>query len=214
MGGRQLVNAPRSENLNPIDSRANANNPANAYAQYGNVGARSLATTGNILKVTNPDIFEPILRDQPNQMASNYFGQQTKHGAREMNTFVRDAETYDVAGISTHSFPIAQFNSFKQTVDAQGFTTAQNVIESRPMAQAQFSSSAQTQVDAMGFSNTSSSLADVVTGRAPTSLAGHQLDSAGFTQTQVAPIESRRFLQPAQFQNETVGTDSYGFTVG
>ncbi len=86
MGGRQLVNGPRNENLQPLDGRAQAGNPSNAYAQYGNVGARSLMTTGNIVKMVNPDIFEPITRDQPNQMASNYFGKQMKH-SRDINTF-------------------------------------------------------------------------------------------------------------------------------
>jgi hypothetical protein len=148
MGGRQLVNAYRSENLQAIDSRANANNPANAYAQYGNVGARSLATTGNILKLTNPDIFEPVLRDQPNQMASNFFGQQTKHGARDMNTFVREGETYDVSAITTHSFPIATKSSTVSAIDPQGFSATQTYTDAQSLAPAQRNTALQHQVDA------------------------------------------------------------------
>lgn len=60
-------------------------------------------TTGNVGKLVNPDIFAPVLRDQPNQSASNFFGQNMKH-SRDINTFVRESETFDVAAITDHQF--------------------------------------------------------------------------------------------------------------
>ena len=46
----------RGEHLQPISANANANNPAQAvFSPYGSFGARSMATTSNVLKVLSDD---------------------------------------------------------------------------------------------------------------------------------------------------------------
>jgi hypothetical protein len=151
-GGRQLLVSPRTENLQPIDSRAKAHDPQNAFAPYGNVGMRSFMTTGNLLKTINPDIFPPVLANTYNTQGSNFSGAQVAP-RHEMNSFIREQETQDIFGIVAPQFTSSLPSMPDPGVDSRGLADNSSLDQTRYQMQ-QVHSMPQTGIDPSGFSDT------------------------------------------------------------